>query len=105
MTAPKDGLLAGILFFEDRDAPLDRIHRIQSADAREFLGTFYLSRGILNIDADAPVADASAYTAIVVRELNVRNFATLVLNANYGATDVPAPNGVGPVAGEVFLRD
>jgi Flp pilus assembly protein TadG len=105
MSAPKTGPLAGILFFEDRKAPLDRIHRILSEDAREFLGTFYLSRGILEVDTQNPVADSSAYTALVVRKLSLKGGPTLVLNADYASSDVPVPDGVGPVGGEVYLRD
>lgn len=105
MSAPKDGPLAGILFFEDRHAPLDRIHQILSEDAREFLGTFYLPRGTLEIDTQNPVADSSAYTALVVRKLDLKGRPTLVLNADYSSSDVPVPEGVGPVGGEVYLRD
>lgn len=105
MSAPKDGPLAGVLFFEDRSAPLNRVHAIYSEDAREFLGTFYLPRGVLRVQTQNPVADASAYTAIVVRKLELAGAPTLVLNADYSATDVPVPDGVGPVGGEVFLRD
>lgn len=105
MSAPKNGPLAGILFFEDRHAPLDRRHQIFSEDAREFLGTFYLPRGILEVDTQNPVADSSAYTALVVRALDLKGKPTLVLNADYSSTDVPVPDGVGPVGGEVYLRD
>jgi hypothetical protein len=105
MSAPKTGPLAGILFFEDRQAPLDRVHRILSEDAREFLGTFYLPRGVLEVDTQNPVADSSAYTAIVARKLDLKGRPTLVLNADYSSTDVPVPDGVGPVGGEVYLRD
>ncbi len=105
MSAPKTGPLAGILFFEDRNAPLNRVHAIYSEDAREFLGTFYLPHGTLRVDTQNPVADDSAYTAIVVRKLELAGAPTLVLNADYASTDVPVPDGVGPVGGEVFLRD
>ena len=30
---------------------------------------------------------------------------TLVLNADYSATDIPVPEGVGPVGSTVFLRE
>jgi len=104
LTAPKDGPLAGILFFEDRDAPEGRVHAIYSEDARELLGTFYLSRGTLRVDTEKPVADASAYTAIVVRKLELKGGPSLVLNSDYHATDIPVPSGIGPVGREVFLR-
>lgn len=105
MSAPKSGPLAGVLFFESRDAPLNRTHRILSNDARRFIGTFYLSRGTLEVNTNAPVADSSSYTAIVARRLTLAGSPTLKLNTDYNLTDVPVPSGVGPVGGEVYLRD
>ncbi len=105
LTAPNEGPLAGVLFFEDRSAPEGRVHRILSDDARVLLGTFYLSRGVLMVASLLPVADQSAYTAIVARKLQMAGNPTLVLNADYSATDIPVPEGVGPVGGTVFLRE
>ncbi len=105
LTAPKLGSLAGILFFEDRSAPEGRVHRILSDDARVLLGTFYLSRGVLMVASLLPVADQSAYTAIVARKLQMAGNPTLVLNADYAGTDIPVPEGVGPVGSTVFLRE
>jgi hypothetical protein len=39
---------------------------------------------------------------IVANRLNVKG-AHLVINSDYGATDVPVPSGVGPLAGDVAL--
>lgn len=105
LTAARDGITAGLLFFEDRDAPLDRRHRIMSDDARTLLGTFYLPRGILEVTTAMPVADQSAYTAIVARRINLTGGPTLVLNSDYALTDIPVPDGIGPVGGTVLLRE
>lgn len=105
LTAPNSGPLAGILFFEDRNAPLDRIHRIHSDDARTLLGTFYLPRGTLSVASLLPVADQSAYTAIVANKLLLAGSPTLVLNADYNMTDIPVPAGVGPIGGNTYLRE
>ncbi|WP_375208019.1 TadE/TadG family type IV pilus assembly protein [Hyphococcus sp.] len=105
MTAPRDGPLAGIMFFEDRNAPLDRVHKIESDDARKFLGTFYLSRGVLEVNTQKPVADDSAYTAIVARRLSLIGRPSLVLNADYAGTEIPVPEGVGPVGNTISLRE
>ncbi|MGH6631128.1 MAG: hypothetical protein ACREB3_15485 [Burkholderiales bacterium] len=94
LTAPKNGPLAGILFFEDRKAPPLRVHRIGSNNARNLLGTIYLPLGILLVDANAPVADNSAYTAIVARSLQLREGPNLVLHGDYQLTDVPVPDGL-----------
>jgi Flp pilus assembly protein TadG len=47
LSAPVSGPLAGILFFEDRNAPTGRLHQIGSRIAPQLLGTIYLSRGKL----------------------------------------------------------
>jgi Putative Flp pilus-assembly TadE/G-like len=101
LKAPKSGPLAGILFFEDRGAPSHRTHRIRSNDARMLLGTIYLSRGKLLIEGGAQVAGDSAYTAIIVDNLELREGPELVLNGGYGDTDVPVPEGL--IAGRPVL--
>jgi Flp pilus assembly protein TadG len=96
LTAPIDGPLAGILLFEDRAAPRLRQQKILSDNAPVLLGTIYLPQGRLIIDAHKPIAQQSAYTIIVARRIELYSGPNLVLNSNYGITDVPAPKGVGP---------
>jgi hypothetical protein len=103
LTAPKDGPLAGFLFFEDRGSKDLREHRIVSDDARNLLGTIYLPKGKLLVDAPAKVADLSAYTIIVARRVELRSNPNLVLNTGYGSTDIPVPRGVGPIGATVSL--
>ncbi|MCB2114100.1 MAG: pilus assembly protein [Parvularculaceae bacterium] len=105
LTAPKTGLMAGLLFWESAAATPNRLHTISSDNARELLGTFYLPRGVLNVNTVQPLADTSAYTAIIARKLNLNGRPQLVLNADYDATDIPTPDGVGPTGGSVYLRD
>jgi Flp pilus assembly protein TadG len=94
MTGATTGEMAGLLFFEERSAVLGRTHRINSSNARNLTGTIYISRGRLRIDPNSMVAGNSAYTAIIANELEVDEGPTLVLNSNYGATDVPVPDGI-----------
>lgn len=94
-TASRSGPLAGILFVQQPTQDTQNFV-ISSNDARQLLGTIYLPTGRLRIDASAPVAGDSAYTAIVAREIDISNQARLVLNTDYAATDVPVPEGVGP---------
>jgi len=94
--APKDGAMYGILFFGDRNAPDSREYKITSENARTLLGTIYIPKGFLTIDAKNTVADQSAYTAIVAKRLRLKDAPNLVLNTNYSATDVPVPEGLGP---------
>jgi len=93
LIAPKSGQMAGLLFFASRSqANLQFL--ISSNNARQLLGTIYLPEGQLTINANAPVADQSAYTAIVARKLTADAGPTIVLNTNYTLTDVPVPNGI-----------
>jgi hypothetical protein len=101
LSAPKDGPLAGLLFFEDRNVTPLRVHRIGSNNARRLIGTIYLSQGTLLVDANAPVADNSAYTALVVRSLQLQAGPKMVLRSDYDATDVPLPSGL--KAGQIVL--
>lgn len=109
LAATSTGSLAGMLFYEDRNVPYSfdfnpsdltgvptnfRMHRISSNNARNLLGTIYLSRSVLMIDADAPVADISSYTAIVAGMVWLKEGPTLTLNADYTETAVPVPDGL-----------
>jgi Flp pilus assembly protein TadG len=102
LTAPKTGDMAGLLISEDRAAPLGRQFDILSNDARTLLGTIYLPQGRLHIGANSVVADKSAYTVVVARRFTLSEGPNMVLNTNYGATDIPVPTGVGP-AGQSML--
>lgn len=124
LTAPKDGQMAGLLFFEDRSVSLPvalppgpkglpapppygsqpmREYRITSNNAPTLLGTIYLPAGRLIIDASKPVSNRSAYTVIVARQLDLNSGPNLYLNTDYGATDIPVPDGVGPKTGPIAL--
>jgi Flp pilus assembly protein TadG len=94
LTGPVSGAMAGILFFEDRGVSQGRPHRINSSNAHTLTGTIYLSRGDLTVDPKAKVAFNSAYTAIIANQLRVSDGPELILNTNYGATDVPVPMGI-----------
>ena len=89
------GKYPGMLFIESGSGG-DAEFRISSNNARTLLGTIYLPKSMLLIDADQPVAGDSAYTVVVAREIEIANNSRLVLNTDYAATDVPVPEGVGP---------
>lgn len=124
LTAPKDGAMAGLLFFEDRSvaasiplplgptglpppppigSPPMRTYRITSDNAPNLLGTIYLPAGRLIIDAKRAVADKSSYTVVVVKQLDLNSGPNLYLNTDYAASDIPVPEGVGPKTGNIML--
>jgi hypothetical protein len=61
---------------------------------RDKSGTIYLPVGDLVVDATNPVADQSAYTAIIAQHIELNKGPNLVLNADYDLTNVPAPEGL-----------
>lgn len=105
--APKDGPMAGMLFFEARSSQPLRTFEVSSAAARKLLGTIYLPKGILKSGAAGAagnIADASAYTVIVANQIMLAG-SNLVVNSDYAGTDVPVPAGVGPYSSQVRLSD
>lgn len=94
LSAPRDGPMAGLLFFEDRAAPALRPFEILSNTARTLLGTLYVPKGRFIVNSNAILADRSAYTVIIAQRLELDGNPTLVLNTNYNETDVPVPLGV-----------
>ena len=102
LEAPVNGPMAGLLFFEDRGNAATS-HLIQSMNARMLLGTIYLPKSKLELSANAIIASDSAYTALVVNQLQVREGPNVVLNSDYDATDVPVPAGL--IGGKVVLTN
>jgi hypothetical protein len=104
LSAPKDGPMAGLLIFEDRNNPIDGNFAISSNFTRKLLGTIYIPRGNFIVHANDRVADQSAYTVIVAKRIKLHSGPNLVVNSNYERSDVPVPPGLGPVGNKVHLR-
>lgn len=95
LSAPRDGDLAGLLFFQDgATAGINSRFRVLSNNARVLLGTIYLPEAEFYVDATSPIADKSAYTVIIANKFQLSDGPELVLNTDYAATDVPVPSGV-----------
>jgi hypothetical protein len=90
----RSGPMAGLLMFEDRSAPAGRSHVIKSDSAHTLTGTIYFPRGELRINPNGSVAENSAYTAIIAGRLRLFEGPQLVLNSDYGSTEVPVPDGI-----------
>lgn len=103
LTAPVSGDMAGMLMFEDRASPEKQVHNILSDNARMLLGTIYLPQNRLHVAANRPIADQSAYTIVVVNLFTLSEGPTMVLNTNYGNTNIPVPAGVGPNSNRAAL--
>lgn len=94
LSGPVHGMMAGLLIYQDRNVPNEPDSEIRSPNVSELVGTIYLPRGDLYIDTESEVAQASAFTAIIVDELMLSSRAHLILNSDYDATDVPLPPGM-----------
>jgi Flp pilus assembly protein TadG len=135
IAAPKDGPMAGLLIYDDPSGasapaippyPLPvpllgavlglvggvlgvdsspREHKILSDNARTLLGTIYMPQGRLIVDATKPIADRSAYTVLVVRQIDLHAGPNLFLNSDYSASEVPVPKGLGPYGTKVMLTN
>lgn len=94
LAAPDSGPMAGLLFYEDRAITQHLRHQISSDNARRLVGTLYFPSGDLIVDAKNPVADQSAWTAIIVHHLELNMGPNLILNSDYSATSIPVPEGI-----------
>lgn len=107
LSAPKAGTLVGLLFYADplnvmaskekAGKKLKKGHVIRSDDARRLVGTIYLPDDRLIVDGNEPVADKSEYTVIVAKAFELNNGPNLVLQTDYHLSDIPVPDGVGPI--------
>jgi Flp pilus assembly protein TadG len=104
LTGATNSEMAGLLVFEDPAAPAGRQHHIASTKVENLTGTIYLPQGYLLVDPNAVVAGSSAYTAIIANRLELTAGPELVLNSNYGSTDVPVPAGIKSTATVVLTN-
>ena len=105
LKAPRTGPMAGMLMFQDRATAVDNVKfEISSDGAATLLGTIYLPRGRLFLGGDKPVAQSSAYTIVVANKIDLSAGPTMVLNTDYASTEVPVPQGVGPLSNEIALQ-
>ncbi len=103
LSAPVNGPLTGLLFFEDRTSPMGRYFEIVSENARRLVGTIYLPRGNFLVSSQKPVADLSEFTAVIANSIQLHKYPSLVLNTDYHKTDVPVPAGLSNGAADIRL--
>lgn len=94
LSASTSGPLAGLLLFASRQPSELISHTILSRGAQRLVGTIYMPSNTLVVDGSANVGSESAYTAIVARRVLLLNSPNVVLNSDYGNTDVPVPEGI-----------
>ena len=97
----KSGPYAGIVMGSTRRNSQDFI--ISADNVESLLGVIYVPSARLIVEGDAEVARDSAWTVIVAEQVQLKGSPSLFINANYDASNVPVPAGVGPRAGGVRL--
>lgn len=97
----KTGPYAGMVMIAMRDNTADFI--ITSDNVDRLLGVIYVPNAQMIVEGKDEVARDSAWTVIVARMLQLKGSPSLIINANYAASDVPVPNGVGPRSGGAQL--
>ena len=104
LSARESGPLSGVLFFEDRTSPLYRNFTIRSQDAEKFEGVTYLPNGTLFIDGKSRVGQQSNWTAIVARRITIGSGPDIVINSDFAASTIPAPEGIAGDSGLLLKR-
>lgn len=97
----KSGPYAGMVMVGTRGNTQDFI--ITSDHVESLLGVIYVPEAQLIIEGKSEVARDSAWTVIVAKALQLKGSPSLIVNANYSASDVPVPQGVGPRQGGSHL--
>ena len=98
-----EGPYAGIVMGSTRDNRQN--FTISSDHVESLLGVVYVPSARMVVEGTADVARDSAWTVIVADSLQMNGSPSLHINANYDATNVPVPTGVGPRAGGSRLID
>lgn len=99
----KSGTYAGIVMSGTRDNTQDFL--ISADHVESLLGVIYVPSAKLIVDGRSDVARDSAWTVVVAKALEMRGSPSLFMNANYAASDVPVPAGVGNrISGAELVR-
>lgn len=99
----RSGPYAGMVMGGTRDNTQDFI--ISSDNVESLLGVIYVPSARLIVEGKEEVARDSAWTVIVAKAVELKGSPSLFINANYDASNVPVPEGVGPRAGGARLID
>ena len=101
--APETGDMAGILFFQDPASAPGTVFEMSAKRAANLLGTIYLPNATLLVRAKNKIAEASAYTVVIARMIDIGSQSDMVINSDYASAAVPLPDGLAPGARSVVL--
>ena len=89
----QSGPLAGFVLIADRN--YTGSFTLQSDQITGLTGTVYAPTSTLAVQGSAKSGSTSPWTVITAENITVNGGAQLVINANYAASSVPVPSGVG----------
>ena len=89
----RTGALAGFVLATARDATSD--FHLDVDRFSTITGAIYTPAAKLVLDGSGSAAQASDWTVIAARALDVTGSANVVINTNYAASATPTPTGVG----------
>jgi len=92
----KSGPHAGFLIITARDNTRDL--EIWSDNVDNLLGVIYAPAAKLLVIGKEEIAEASDWTVVVAKEIQLKESARLTINSHYSGSLVPVPTGVGPSA-------
>lgn len=82
ISGPISGTMAGILIWQEPSGKSMKVFEVASNNVKKLVGTIYIPNGKFLARANAPVAESSAYTAIVAKKIELLSGVNLVLNTN-----------------------
>lgn len=97
LTGRQTGEFAGLVMAATRNNVQNFV--VSSDNVETLLGVIYVPSARLVVEGRADVARDSAWTVIVAKELRMIGSPSLFINADYNASSVPVPAGVGPRTG------
>ena len=94
LTAPTTGDLRGVLFFEDRDAPIGRLHIFRGGAGQVYEGSLYFSRGYVQQTGNSGGLSTSPYSVYIARRFLLTGGGTATAKADYKNSKVPPARGL-----------
>lgn len=96
LTAPIEGEMAGILFYENREARVSRDFVLRSHKVEIIEGAIYLPKSRLVFDGANLTAAKSKWTAVIANKVELKHGAKVQLNSDYSGSEIPVPQGIWP---------
>ena len=105
LTAPTSGDLTGVLFFEDRDAPIGRLHLFRGGADQVYEGSMYFSAGYVQQTGNSGGLSTSPYSVYIARRFLMTGGGSASAKADYKNSKVPPARGLVNGNGKGYLTE